>query len=95
MLYSMVTTIGLSIVAKPSPNLMRLMSAILALFVDQEFIMLMARMRKDDLATLAQLMEAGEMRPVIDRTWPLNQVAQAIRYSESGRARGKIVINIE
>jgi hypothetical protein len=69
MLYSMVTTIGLSIVAKPSPNLMRLMSAILAPFVDQEFIMLMARMRKDDLATLAQLMEAGEMRPVIDRTW--------------------------
>jgi NADPH:quinone reductase-like Zn-dependent oxidoreductase len=72
-----------------------LMTTILSPFVDQEFITLMARMRKDDLATLAQLMEAGEMRSVIDRTWPLEQVAEAIRYSESGRARGKIIITVE
>lgn len=72
-----------------------LMATILSPFVDQDFIMLLARIRKDDLATLAQLMKSGELRPVIDRIWPLEQVAEAIRYSETGRARGKIVINIE
>lgn len=77
------------------PLVRPLMATILSPFVDQEFIMLMAQGRKDDLATLAQLLQSGELRPVIDRTWPLEQVAEAIRYSESGRARGKIIITVE
>jgi len=64
-------------------------------FVGQEFVMLMAKMRKDDLTTLGDLMQAGKVTPVIDRRFRLNEVPAAIRYSEEGHARGKIVINLE
>jgi NADPH:quinone reductase-like Zn-dependent oxidoreductase len=45
-----------------------------------------------DLATLAELTESGKITPVIDRTDPLAQVPEAIRYFEQGHTRGKIVI---
>lgn len=64
-------------------------------FVDQRFITLMALMRKDDLAVLADLLEKGAITPVIDRRYALNEVPAAIDYSESGRARGKIIINVD
>ena len=47
------------------------------------------------LAEIATLVEEGEIRAVIDRTFPLEQVADAHRYSETGRARGKIVIDLK
>ena len=40
-------------------------------------------------------MQAGDVTPVIDRHYPLKEVAAAIRYSEEGRARGKIIIDID
>jgi len=46
------------------------------------------------LAHLARLTESGALRPIIDRVYPLEEIAEAHRYSESGRARGKIVIRI-
>ena len=64
-------------------------------FVEQDFILLMAQMRQDDLKTLAALMEAGEITPVIDRRYELSDVPTAIRYSEEGHARGKIIINLD
>lgn len=64
-------------------------------FVGQEFSLLMAQMRQDDLTTLAALMEAGEITPVIDRRYSLSEVPEAIRYSEEGHARGKIIISME
>ena len=64
-------------------------------FVDQDFVLLMAQMRKDDLITLADLMTTGEITPVIDRRYTLSEVPDAIRYSEEGHARGKIVILME
>jgi len=64
-------------------------------FVGQEFVMLLAKMRKEDLAVLADLMQAGEVTPVIDRRYPLSEVPAAIRYSEEGHARGKIIINLD
>jgi NADPH:quinone reductase-like Zn-dependent oxidoreductase len=64
-------------------------------FVDQKLGMMMARMRRDDLEILGELVAAGELRPVIDRRYPLSDLADAIRYSEEGHARGKIVIDIE
>ena len=45
----------------------------------------------DRLAVLKELMEAGKITPVIDRTYPLNEVPEAIRYLEEGRAQGKVV----
>ena len=48
----------------------------------------------DNLAILGGLMQAGEMTPVIDRSYPLSELAAAIRYSEEGHARGKIIIEV-
>ncbi|MFT5692149.1 MAG: NADPH:quinone reductase-like Zn-dependent oxidoreductase [Oceanicoccus sp.] len=64
-------------------------------FVSQELPSLMATMKKEDLAVLAKLMETGKMTSIIDKRYSLKEVPAAIEYSESGRARGKIVINIE
>lgn len=64
-------------------------------FVDQELVMIFAEMNKDDLAALADLMQAGKVAPVIDRSYPLSETAAAIAYSEEGRARGKIIIAVE
>lgn len=64
-------------------------------FVDQEMGMMIARMDGDDLAELAALMERGELASAIDRRYPLSEVADAIRYSEEGHARGKIIIDLE
>lgn len=64
-------------------------------FVGQEFSMLLASMRRDDLVTLADMMASGEVVPVIDRYYSLSEVPEAIRYSEKGHARGKIIIKVE
>jgi len=64
-------------------------------FVEQEFVDLLAELGKDDLTTLADLMLAGKLTPVIDRRYPLSEVPAAIRYLEEGHARGKIVINMD
>jgi len=47
-----------------------------------------------DVATLTDLLQAGKIKPVIDRTYPLDDVPEAIRRLESGAARGKLVIRI-
>lgn len=57
-------------------------------------LMGMARIVQDDLQILAQMMESGKLVPVIDRVYPLNQTAEAIRHLETGRARGKIIISV-
>jgi NADPH:quinone reductase-like Zn-dependent oxidoreductase len=48
----------------------------------------------DRLVLLKELIEAGKIMPVIDRTFPLREVPEAIRYLESGQARGKVVITV-
>jgi NADPH:quinone reductase-like Zn-dependent oxidoreductase len=47
-----------------------------------------------DLEFLKELIEAGELAPVIDRTYPLDEVPEAIRQLEEGHARGKVVIEV-
>lgn len=75
--------------------LMRPINAmLLSPFVDQQIEMLLAEFSADDLAFLAQLMAAGKVTPVIDRRYPFAEIAEAIRYSETGRARGKIVVSL-
>ena len=63
-------------------------------FVHQEMGMIMARANKDDLVLLAELMEQGKMKPVIDKTYKLSEAAEAMRHLETSRARGKIVIQV-
>jgi NADPH:quinone reductase-like Zn-dependent oxidoreductase len=57
--------------------------------------MLLADLNHDDLAFLAELMQSGKVKPVIDRTYKLSEVPEAIKYVEQGHARGKVVIATE
>jgi len=68
---------------------------LLSPFTSQKFGMILADLNKDDLATLAGLMEAGKVTPVIDRTYKLSEAAEALRYLETGHARGKVVVTVE
>jgi NADPH:quinone reductase-like Zn-dependent oxidoreductase len=48
-----------------------------------------------DLVFMKELLEAGKVKPVIDRRYPLRATAEAIRYLEEGHARGKVVITVD
>lgn len=50
---------------------------------------------RKDLLAVTELVEAGKIRPVIDRRYPLDQVPEALRYVSEGRAKGKVVITVE
>jgi len=71
-----------------------LRAPILSLLVRQRLRPLVSKERRDDLVVLKELIEAGKVTPVIDRTYPLSEVPEAIRYLEAGHARGKIVITV-
>lgn len=77
------------------PLMRPIKSKILGPFVDQEFALLLAELSKDDLSVLSDLMRAEKMTSVIDRRYSLRELPDAMRYSESGRARGKIIIELE
>jgi NADPH:quinone reductase-like Zn-dependent oxidoreductase len=67
-------------------------AVVLSRLVRRTLLPFFARTTKDDLLILKALAEAGQLAPVIDRTYPLSQIADAIRYVETMRARGKVVI---
>ncbi len=67
---------------------------LLSRFVDQRLVFFIAKLRNADLVTLAELAAAGKVKPVIDRTYPLSEVAEAIRYCETLHARAKVVITV-
>ena len=50
---------------------------------------------REDLALLSELFEAGKVVPVIDRSYPLSEVPEALQYLEAGHAQGKVVIIVE
>jgi len=54
-----------------------------------------AKINTKDLVFLKDLLEAGKVVPVIDRRYPLSEVAEALRYREEGHAQGKVVITVE
>jgi len=57
--------------------------------------MMMADSNQKDLSLLAEMVESGKMKPVIDRTYKLAEVPEAIGYLEQGHARGKVVIVVD
>jgi NADPH:quinone reductase-like Zn-dependent oxidoreductase len=60
----------------------------------QRMLSLLARVTRDDLLVLGELAAAGKIAPVIDRTFPLRKVAEAVRYVETGQTRGKVIITV-
>jgi NADPH:quinone reductase-like Zn-dependent oxidoreductase len=71
-----------------------LRAPLLSLFVGQRIRGLATKIKREDLVTLTELIEAGSVTPVIDRTFPLIEAPDAIRYLEEGHARGKIVVTV-
>jgi NADPH:quinone reductase-like Zn-dependent oxidoreductase len=67
---------------------------LLSPFVSQKLGTFISRENHEDMIVLKELIEAGKVTPAIDRTYPLSEVAEAMRYMEQGRARGKVVIAV-
>src|SRR5437899_11416729 len=68
---------------------------VMSWFVNQQMGMMMADANQKDLTVLAEMMQSGKLKPVIDRAYKLDQVPDAIRYVEEGHARGKVVISVD
>jgi len=68
---------------------------LLSLFVRQQGRPFVSTPNQDDLSALKEMVEAGRVTPVIDRTYPLRETAEAFRYLDQGHARGKVVIVVE
>jgi NADPH:quinone reductase-like Zn-dependent oxidoreductase len=65
---------------------------ILSMFVDQKLGWISAKTTKEDLQALSELIEAGKVTPVVDRTYDLVEAADAVRYLAEGHPAGKIVV---
>lgn len=74
------------------PDLIK--QTVATLFISQKFTNLLARLKADDLATLAEFLADGKIRSVVDRTYPLADTAQAIQYVREKRAHGKVVVAV-
>src|SRR5215472_11909819 len=64
-------------------------------FVNQKMGMMMAQLKQTDLQWFAEQMQNGKIKAVIDRTYKLDEIQQAVAYVEQGHARGKVVITVE
>src|SRR5215217_5829081 len=67
---------------------------VLSLFVSQKLGTFVNKENHEDMIVLGELIESGKVTPVIDRTYPLAEVPEAMRYLEEGHARGKVVITV-
>jgi NADPH:quinone reductase-like Zn-dependent oxidoreductase len=71
-----------------------LRAPLLSLFVGQKLCGLNAKVNQEDLRTMGELIEADKLTPVIDRTYPLAETPEALRYLERGHPCGKVVITV-
>lgn len=77
-----------------NPNLTLMMRALwTSMTTDKKVVTGMAEGRSEDLEQLARLTEAGVLKPVIDRNFPLKEMAEAHRYVESGQKAGHVVVS--
>jgi NADPH:quinone reductase-like Zn-dependent oxidoreductase len=66
-----------------------------SLFLRQQRRPYLSVPKNEDLVVLKELIEAGNVKPVIDRTYPLSEICEAFRYLDKGHAQGKVVITVE
>jgi NADPH:quinone reductase-like Zn-dependent oxidoreductase len=76
----------------PLPHLLGLLVS--GRFVGQRVVFFVAKILRDDLMVLKELMERKKVMPVVDRSYPLTEAPEAIRYLREGHARGKVVITV-
>jgi NADPH:quinone reductase-like Zn-dependent oxidoreductase len=69
-------------------------AVVMSRVVSRRLLPFLSHASRDDLLVLKDLIEAGKVRPIIDRTYPFAELADAMRYVEEGHARGKVVITI-
>jgi NADPH:quinone reductase-like Zn-dependent oxidoreductase len=74
------------------PHLLRPLA--LSPFVSQKMTSLFAKRNHEDLHVLAELVERGDITPVIDQAYPLSEIAAAMQYLETGQPQGKLIINV-
>jgi NADPH:quinone reductase-like Zn-dependent oxidoreductase len=74
--------------------LRNLRAPLMSRFVGQRLRMLASKPNQEDLQVLRELIEAGKLRPLVGRTYPLGEVPEAMRALEEGKTRGKIVITV-
>ena len=67
---------------------------LVAPFVSQRLVAVEGEGNEADLATLAAMIEAGDVTPVIDRVYPLGEAPDALRYVEDGHPKGKVVMTV-
>lgn len=67
---------------------------IVARFASQKLIFMVAKRNPVDLLTICQFIEAGKLTPVLARTYPLHESAEAVRHLESGHASGKVIVTL-
>ena len=72
----------------------QLRALMLSPFTSQRLTTLICSENTQDLQALTELIESGQVRPVIDRTYPLSQAPEAIQYLRDGHAQGKVVVNL-
>jgi NADPH:quinone reductase-like Zn-dependent oxidoreductase len=76
------------------PLINPLKMVVLKPLITQEVGSMLAQMTQKDLTILADLIQTGKVTPVIDKTYPFSQLPDAMRYLETGRARGKVVVTV-
>ena len=72
----------------------QLRAPMLSPFTSQRLTTLICSENTQDLQALTELIQSGQVRPVIDRTCPLSQIPEAIQYLQDGHAQGKVVVNL-
>ena len=72
----------------------RQLRGMLSRFGGQKLRTFISTQNHEDMLVLKELLESGKLTPVIDRTYPLSEVPEAIRYLEEGRTKGKVVITV-
>jgi len=76
----------------PLSHMVRILLA--ALRSSQKAVFFIAKINKEDLVVLRELLEAGKVTPVIDRRYELSDIADAFRYLGEGHAQGKVVVTV-
>ena len=67
---------------------------LLAPFVQQRDLLVVGKINRQNLSFIAKLIEDRKLTPVIERTYPLAEAADAVRHLEAGHARGKIIVTM-